>query len=61
MKTSIICMTNMTTLQIATFGSDDQDGIALGIRSFPVHKLVLICFSSDKNKAEDFARKIKVF
>jgi len=54
-------MTNMTTLQIATFGSDDQDGIALGIRSFPVHKLVLICFSSDKNKAEDFARKIKVF
>ena len=59
MKTSIICMTNMTTLQIATFGSDDQDGIALGIRSFPVHKLVLICFSSDKSKAEDFARKIK--
>jgi len=52
-------MTNMTTLQIATFGSDDQDGIALGIRSFPVHKLVLICFSSDKSKAEDFARKIK--
>jgi len=52
-------MTNMTTLQIATFGSEDQDGIALGIRSFPVHKLVLICFSSDKSKAEDFARKIK--
>jgi len=52
-------MTNMTTLQIATFGSDGQDGIALGIRSFPVHKLVLICFSSDKSKAEDFARKIK--
>ena len=49
----------MTTLQIATFGSDGQDGIALGIRSFPVHKLVLICFSSDKSKAEDFARKIK--
>jgi len=49
----------MTTLQIATFGSEDQDGIALGIRSFPVHKLVLICFSSDKSKAEDFARKIK--
>jgi len=52
-------MTNVTTLQIATFGSEDQDGIALGIRSFPVHKLVLICFSSDKSKAEDFARKIK--
>jgi len=52
-------MANMKTLQIATFGSDGQDGIALGIRSFSVHKLALICFSSDKNRAEDFARKIK--
>lgn len=52
-------MANTKTLQIATFGSDGQDGIALGIRSFSVHKLVLICFNSDKNKAEDFARKIK--
>lgn len=49
----------MKTLQIATFGSDGQDGIALGIRSFSVHKLALICFSADKNKAEDFTRKIK--
>ena len=49
----------LTTLQIATFGSEGQDGIALGIRSFPVHKLVLICFSSDKNKAEEFSRKIR--
>jgi hypothetical protein len=38
----------LTTLQIATFGAEGQDGIALGIRSFPVHKLVLICFASDK-------------
>jgi len=52
-------MANMKTLQIATFGSDGQDGIALGIRSFSVHKLALICFNSDKNKAEDFAKKIK--
>ena len=52
-------MANKKTLQIATFGSDGQDGIALGIRSFSVHKLALICFSSDKNGAEDFARKIK--
>jgi PII-like signaling protein len=52
-------MANMKTLQIATFGSDGQDGIALGIRSFSVHKLALICFSSDKNRAEDFAKKIK--
>jgi len=49
----------MKTLQIATFGPDGQDGIALGIRSFSVHKLALICFSSDKNRAEDFAKKIK--
>ena len=48
-----------TTLQIATFGSDGQEGIALGIRSFPVHKLALICFSSDKHNAEEFSRKIR--
>jgi len=51
-------MANMKTLQIATFGSDGQDGIALGIRSFSVHKLALICFNSDKNRADDFAKKI---
>ncbi len=49
----------MKTLQIATFGSDGQDGIALGIRSFSVHKLALICFDSDRNRADDFAKKIK--
>lgn len=49
----------LTTLQIATFGSEGQDGIALGIRSFPVHKLVLLCFGSDKNKAEEFSKRIK--
>jgi hypothetical protein len=52
-------MVNMKTLQIATFGSDGQDGIALGIRSFSVHKLALICFASDRNRAEDFTKKIK--
>jgi hypothetical protein len=52
-------MADMKTLQIATFGSDGQDGIALGIRSFSVHKLALICFNSDKNRAEDFSKKIK--
>lgn len=52
-------MSNTKTLQIATFGSDGQDGIALGIRSFSVHKLALICFNSDKNRAEDFAKKVK--
>jgi hypothetical protein len=49
----------LATLQVATFGSEGQEGIALGIRSFPVQKLAFICFDSDKNKAEEFARKIK--
>ncbi|CAN5653719.1 hypothetical protein BH18THE1_BH18THE1_08730 [soil metagenome] len=52
-------MADMKTLQIATFGSDGQDGIALGIRSFSVHKLALICFASDRSRAEDFTKKIK--
>ena len=49
----------MTTLQIATFGSEGQEGIAVGIRNFPVHKLVLICYSSDKQKADEFSRKLR--
>lgn len=49
----------MKTLQIATFGAGDQDGIALGIRSFPIHKLVLICFDSDKSKADVFSNRIR--
>jgi hypothetical protein len=49
----------LKTLQIATFGTDGQDAIALGIKNFPVHKLILICFHEDKNKAEEFSRRIK--
>lgn len=49
----------LKTLQIATFGSEGQDGIALGLRSFPVHKLVMICINSDKNKAEELSKKIR--
>ena len=52
-------MAQLTTLQIATFGSDMQEGIAAGIRNFPIHKLVLICYSSDNQKAEDFSRRIR--
>ena len=40
----------MKTLQIATFGTDGQDAIAFGIKNFPIHKLILICFHEDKNK-----------
>jgi hypothetical protein len=52
-------MAQMTTLQITTFGAEMQEGVASGIRNFPVHKLALICFDSDKQKAEEFSRKIK--
>jgi hypothetical protein len=49
----------LKTLQIATFGTDGQDAIAFGIKNFPIHKLILICFHEDKNKAEEFSRRIK--
>src|ERR671930_682786 len=51
--------TMMKTLQIATFGRDGQEGIASGIRNFPVHKLALICFDSDKQRANEFSIKIR--
>jgi PII-like signaling protein len=51
-------MAQLTTLQIATFGLDMQEGIAAGIRNFPVHKLTLICYATDNQKAEEFARRI---
>ncbi len=52
-------MAQLTTLQISTFGLDMQEGIAAGIRNFPVHKLALICYGSDHQKAEEFARRIR--
>ena len=52
-------MVQLNTLQIATFGSEMQEGIAAGIRNFPVHKLILLCYSADKQKAEEFARRIR--
>jgi hypothetical protein len=36
-----------------------QEGIAAGIRNFPIHKLVLICYGSDNQKAEEFSRRIR--
>lgn len=51
-------MAQLKTIQITTFGEDGQEGIASGIRNFPVHKLALICYSEDKEKAEAFTRRI---
>lgn len=52
-------MAQLTTLQIATFGLDMQEGIAAGIRNFSVNKLVLLCYDSDKQKADEYARKLR--
>lgn len=49
----------MKTLQIATFGTEEQESIAFGIKNFLIYKLILICFHEDKNKAEEFSRRIK--
>jgi hypothetical protein len=51
-------MTQLKTIQISTFGTEGQEGIASGIRNFPVHKLALICYIEDKQKAEEFGRKM---
>ena len=44
-------------LQIATYG-DDEEGIALGIKNFPIHKLILLCYNNDTKRAEEFGRRI---
>jgi hypothetical protein len=36
-----------------------QEGIAAGLRNFPIHKLVLICYGSDNQKAEEFSKRIR--
>ena len=56
---TFLLMAQLNTLQIATFGSDMQEGIAAGIRNFPVHKLVFLCYNTDEQKAEEFARRIR--
>ena len=49
----------MKTIQIATFGDDDQDGIALGIQNFPIHQLILLCYTGDESKAIKYSKKIE--
>lgn len=51
----------MRTLQIATFGTGAEDIIIAGIRNFPVHRLILICYDSDRQSTEVFARKLSSF
>ena len=56
---SLIRSHRMKTLQIATFGDDDQDGIALGIQNFPIHQLILLCYSDDEFKAINYSKEIE--
>ncbi len=49
----------MKTLQIATFGIEDQDGIALGIRNFPIHQLILICYAADESMAIQYSKTME--
>ena len=51
--------TTITTLlpqtpQIVTFGGEDYESIYIGIRSFPIHELHLVCLESDRNKQMNF-------
>lgn len=46
------------TVQIATFG-DDQQGIVAGVRNFPIHKLEILCYDEERSAAEEFARRIR--
>ena len=57
--TTTITTPPLQTLQIATFGGEDYEGIRVGIRSFPIHELYLICFESDRNKANEFSKVIR--
>ena len=48
----------MKSLQIATFG-DDLKGIMMGIKNFPVHQLILLCYPYDKSKAIRYSKEIE--
>ena len=50
----------LKTLQIGTFGYDDQEGISLGIRNFPIHQLILICYASDESKSIEYSKKMEM-
>jgi hypothetical protein len=46
------------TLHIATFGTDSE-GILAGIRDFPVHKLILLHYSEQRESLEEFVKNIR--
>ncbi len=58
---NIVYMVQTKTLHIATFGPGEEETIIAGIRNFPVHRLILVCYDSDRQNAEAFARKLSSF
>lgn len=48
----------MKSLHIATFG-DDLQGIMMGIKNFPIHQLILLCYPFDKLKANRYSKQIE--
>jgi hypothetical protein len=50
----------MKSLQFATFG-DNPQGIMIGIKNFPIHKLILLCYPGDKSKAIKYSNEIETF
>ncbi len=47
----------MKYLQIATFG-DGLKGIMMGIKNFPIHMLIILCYPNDKSKAIKCSREL---
>jgi DNA-binding transcriptional ArsR family regulator len=46
------------TLQIATYGEEDQDMVLLGVKYLPITKLILITVEAERDKALKFASKL---
>ena len=51
--------TTSRTLQIATFGNDPEK-VLPGVKTFPIHKLALICQDEHLGEAQEFSTKLKV-
>ncbi|MGD1836669.1 MAG: hypothetical protein ACPKPY_01250 [Nitrososphaeraceae archaeon] len=49
----------MKTMQIVSFQKDHKDEIIYGIKNFPIDKMTLVCYETDKNEAKKFIDEIK--
>jgi len=46
------------TLQIATVGGEDSEGVLAGVRNAPANKLVILCYERDKDVAKRLALSV---